>query len=128
MFSSLVHRSAPRRASRVGGGFNIAPPLVEPDVRISRIRLSRRCRRRHAQLLAWPLGRVSISCKRGSGRRVAAKPSSVVGIAANRFSCRLTPHFFCKAPSLHGHYPLLSYYEPLRFPAESIRGYCCLLY
>jgi hypothetical protein len=95
------------RAGRVGGDRS-APPLVEPDVQISRIRLSRRCRLRHAQLLAWPFGRVSISCMRMSSRRVSAKPSSVVGIAANRFSCRLTPRLFCKAPSLHRHYPASS--------------------
>src|SRR5271165_2234262 len=34
---------------RVGGDLRGAPPLVEPDVQISRIRLSRRCRLRHAQ-------------------------------------------------------------------------------
>jgi len=90
------------------GGDRSAPPLVEPDVQISRIRLSRRCRLRHAQLLAWPFGRVSISCKRGSGHRVSAKPSSVVCVSAKRLSLLLTPHFFCKAPSLRGHYPASS--------------------
>jgi len=38
--SSRSEQRSPFRAGRVGGGFNIAPPLVEPDVRISRIRLS----------------------------------------------------------------------------------------
>ena len=80
-------------------------------MRISRIRLSRRCRRRHAQpkghcLAFWPsvyLLPAMVRLKRCRPRHLP-----LVGIAANRFASRLILRLFCKAPSLHRHYPASS--------------------
>ena len=76
----------------------------------------------HSCLAFWPS--FCLSCESFPGVSFPLRHSSVVGISVKRLSLPLTPHLFCKAPSLHGRYPLLRYYEPLRFPAESTRGYC----
>lgn len=49
-------------------------------------------------------------------------PGSVVGLS-NRHSLSLTPQFFSRVPSLHGHYPLRRYYGPLRLPVQPESGY-----
>jgi hypothetical protein len=81
-------------------------PLVEPDVRISRIRLSRKpeSRTRHQHrtgLSAWLKQERSPVKKAGS---------SVVGPNPKRNSRPLTGTCFRSAPSLHGRYSLPRYY------------------
>ena len=80
-------------------------------MRISRIRLSRRCRRRHAQpeghcLAFWPS--VYLLPAKVQPERCRPRLLPFVGIAANRFASRLILRLFCKAPSLHRHYPASS--------------------
>ena len=48
---------------------------------------------------------------------------SVGGLASKRNSHPLTQRVCVPAPSLHGRYPLLRYYEPVRLPAKPPQGY-----
>jgi hypothetical protein len=49
---------------------------------------------------------------------------SVEGLASKRNSHPLTQHVGVPAPSLHGRYPLLRYYAPVRLPDEAAPGLC----
>ncbi len=66
-----------------------------------------------------PQSRLSSAAKPRSKMRTVPQPCgwfSVGGLSSKRNSHPLTQHVCVPAPSLHGRYPLLRYYGPVRLP------------
>ena len=71
-------------------------------------------------------GRLSSAAQLRSKMRTVPQPCggvSVGGLLSKRNSHPLIQHVCVPAPSLHGHYPLLRYYEPVRLPTRPPCGY-----
>ncbi len=70
--------------------------------------------------------RLSSAAQPRSKMRTVPQPcgwGSVGGLSSKRNSHPLTQRVCVPAPSLHGRYPLRSYYEPVRLPTEPPQGY-----
>src|ERR1700681_3043416 len=79
-------------------------PLIEPDMKISLIRLSRKSESKRTSA-------VRLDRATGSAERVAGSADgSVVGTSPKRNSQLLTEAYSRSAPLLHGRYPLLRSY------------------
>jgi hypothetical protein len=71
-------------------------------------------------------GRLSSAAQLRSKMRTVPQPCgrvSVGGLSSKRNSHPLIQHVCVPAPSLHGHYPLPRYYEPVRLPTRPPSGY-----
>jgi hypothetical protein len=97
-------------------------PLVKPDVRISRIRLSRQL----SLPSSTPIpSRLSSAAKPRSKMRTVPQPYgwfSVGGLASKWNAHPLTQRVGVPAPSLHGGYPLLRSCRPVRLPDGAASG------
>jgi len=71
-------------------------------------------------------GRLSSAAQLRSKMRTVPQPCggvSVGGLSSKRNSHPLIQPICVPAPSLHGHYPFLRYYEPVRLPTRPPDGY-----
>ncbi len=112
-------------ASRVGRG-DIPLPLIKPDVRISRIRLScRHSRRGMHQTAIWPRrqlasrGRVSQCQRRAQHQHVIRPRQEPIGTPPV-----LLQQLCSRGPLLHGHYPASSLVWPPPTPDAATRRLC----